>query len=178
MPVNIVSHGKTNVVLIGMPGSGKSTLGRILAKRLGKEFLDTDALIERDQNMPLQSVVSRRGFPYMRFLEERILSELTLDNHVIATGGSAVYSKLAMHNLGGNGIRVYLKISLATLIKRVSNTHSRGLVKMPSYPLPRLYAERQSLYQQAADIEVANDRPMTAVGVDVLLKELSVYQND
>lgn len=159
-----------------MPGSGKSTLGRTLANRFGKQFVDTDTLIEQDQNMPIQAIVSRRGLQFMRQLEERILCDLDLQEHVIATGGSAIYAERAIANLAAHSVRVYLKISLATLIKRVRNTNSRGLVKMPSYPLPRLYAERLPLYEAAADIQIDNDWPMTAVGFDALLKKMHDYR--
>ena len=170
-------HGKTNVVLIGMPGSGKTTLGRKLAQRLGKQFVDTDTLIESDQNMPIQAVVDRRGLSFMRDIEARILADIALDNHVIATGGSAVYSRTAMQHLGNNGIRVFLNISLKTLLDRVRDTRSRGLVKMPSDSLPRLYAERLPLYLEVADIEISNDKPITAVSLDALFKKLNGYQN-
>jgi len=160
-----------------MPGSGKSTLGRKLATQLNKQFIDTDGLIEADQNMSLQAVVNRRGLSFMRQIEERILSDLVLEDHVVATGGSAVYSKRAMRHLSKDGIRVYLNISLATLIKRVRNTDSRGLVKLPSYSLPRLYAERAPLYQAVADIDFTNDWPSTALSIESLIKKLERHNN-
>lgn len=169
-----MSGDKNNIVLIGMPGSGKSTLGRVLAKRLGKRFVDTDTLIEQDQNMPIQTIVSRRGLRFMRRLEERVLCDLELEGYVIATGGSAIYSEKALVKLGEHGVRVYLKISLTTLLKRVRNIDSRGLVKMPSYSLPRLYAERLPLYEAKADIQIDNDRPVTAVGLDALVKKIAL----
>ncbi len=165
----------TNITLIGMPGSGKSTLGRRLAKLRGMSFVDTDLILEQVENMPIQDIVNRRGVPYLRFLEGVVLSQLDFENHVIATGGSAVYSQKAMDHLGSLGARVYLKISLKTLTMRVNNIGSRGLAKMKSHPLPRLYAERAGLYQNAADIVASNDRPMTAVSLSELNTKLDQF---
>ena len=112
---------RTNVVLIGMPGCGKSTLGRRLAKIRGMSFVDTDTLIERAEKKSLQDIVNRRGVRYLRQLESHVLSNMTVENTVIATGGSAVYSHAAMRHLGANGVVVYLQISLTTLVQRASN---------------------------------------------------------
>jgi len=158
-----------------MPGSGKSTLGKRLAKLRGMSFIDTDLILESVENMPIQDIVNRRGVAYLRFLEGVVLSQLDFKNHVIATGGSAVYSERAMEHLGTLGARVYLKISLKTLTMRVNNIGSRGLAKMKSHPLPRLYAERANLYEAAADIVVSNDRPMTAISVEDLNAKLDRF---
>ena len=107
-----------NVILIGMPGSGKSTLGKRLARELEYDFLDTDQLLERAARVDIQSIVNVRGLPYFRALEERVLSELEVQRTVIATGGSAVYSARAMEVLGQSGVRVYLRISLASMLQR------------------------------------------------------------
>ncbi|MFT6407032.1 MAG: shikimate kinase [Arenicella sp.] len=147
-----------NITLIGMPGSGKSTLGQRLANLRGMSFIDTDHILEQVENMHIQDIVNRKGVKYLRFLEGVVLSQLDFENHVIATGGSAVYSHQAMNHLGTIGARVYLQISLRTLTQRVDNATSRGLAKMKSHSLPRLYSDRVSLYHSAADITVSNDR--------------------
>jgi len=162
----------SNIVLIGMPGSGKSTLGKRLAREINMPFIDTDSLLEAHENMHIQDIVNRRGVAHLRKIEDQVLSAIDLDQHVISTGGSAVYSQAAMQHLGSIGVRLYLKISLPTLLRRVDNEASRGLAKMKSHPLPRLYSERIDLYAQAADITFDNDWPVTALSMDGLLKQL------
>jgi len=166
---------KDNIVLIGMPGSGKSTIGRRLAKLRGMEFIDTDRLLEQHENMPIQAIVNRLGVRHLRRIEGEILSSLELKNHVISTGGSAVYSNAAMQHLGAMGARVYLQISLPTLVARVTNLGSRGLAKMKSHPLPRLYAERVGLYHAAADVLVDNNRPITAVTLHAINQQIDNF---
>jgi len=168
----------SNITLIGMPGCGKSTLGRRLAKMRGMTFIDTDHVLEQTANMRIQDIVNRKGVNYLRSLEGAVLSELGLKNHVIATGGSAVYSERAIQHLGSLGVIVYLEISMRTLIQRVDNIASRGLAKMKSHSLPRLYKERVALYQAAADIVVVNNRPMTAIGLGALNTQLDDFFND
>jgi len=158
-----------------MPGSGKSTIGKSLAKKRGMMFVDTDHILEQVENMHIQDIVNRKGVRYLRFLEDLVLSRLDFENHVIATGGSAVYSKSAMDHLGSIGVRVYLQISLRTLTQRVDNTSSRGLAKMKSHSLPRLYQERVGLYEVAADIISVNDRPITAIGLADLNQQVDNY---
>ena len=162
-----------NIVLIGMPASGKSTVGRRLAKALNMDFIDTDNLLEQAENTSIQNIVNRRGLTYFRRLEEQILSNLRLENHVISTGGSAVYSHAAMQHLSDTGLMVYLKISLQTLNARLNNIDDRGLVKMPTYPLARLYKERYALYKQAADLSFDNSRPLTALRFDELIEQIN-----
>lgn len=166
---------RTNVVLIGMPGCGKSTLGKRLAQTRGMQYIDTDALLEKVENMHIQDIVNRRGVGYLRALESEVLSSLNVSNAVVATGGSAVYSDRAMHHLGVGGVLVYLQISLVTLVKRVNNVSSRGLVKMKSHSLPRLYADRADLYQEAADIIVSNDKPFSALSLDHLNQQINTF---
>jgi len=158
----------SNVVLIGMPGSGKSTVGRRLATLRGLGFIDTDGLIENIENSTIQQIVNRRGLRYLRAVEADVINSIQVENHVIATGGSAVYSARSVDYLGQIGVRVYLQISLATLVKRVTNSSTRGLVKMPQHSLPRLYRERLALYERAADVVFANDWPMSATRFDAL----------
>ena len=155
--------GKSNLVLIGMPGSGKSTIGRYLAKTYDMSFVDSDALIERACNMPIQQVVNRLGLKRFRQIEQQVLCDSDCENTVISTGGSAVYSDLAMQVLGRTAVRLYLQISRPTLIRRVNNQNVRGLLKYPSHSLMRLYADRENLYSPYADVTFNNDSPFTAL---------------
>ena len=145
---------KSNIVLVGMPGSGKSTVGVILAKLLSYDFLDTDVLIQSSQRRALQDIVDRDGHLALSKIEEDTLLSLDLQHHVIATGGSAVYSAAAMAHLAAIGTVVFLDIDLATLERRVDNLATRGLVRRPGQSLADLFAEREALYKQAADITI------------------------
>lgn len=149
---------RSNLVLIGMPGSGKSTVGVILAKKTARVFLDTDLLIQTSQHRPLQDIVDKDGYAALRDIEERILLGLSVQNHVIATGGSAVYSEKAMGHLKSEGLLIFLDVDLATLQSRIPDFSTRGLAKRPEQTLPELFDERIGLYTRHADITVKCDR--------------------
>ena len=171
------SHSEgSNIVLIGMPGSGKSTVGKRLAKSLDMTFLDTDHLLEQRTNLKIQDIVNLRGLNFFRRLEETVLAELECENTVIATGGSAVYSAKAMQHLGDIGARVYLRISLATMLRRVQNKGNRGLVKLARLPLQGLYQERRNLYPNVADVVVDNNAGLTDIFFDQLISSLRAYE--
>jgi shikimate kinase len=144
----------SNIILIGMPGSGKSTVGVILAKRTGRAFVDTDVLIQTESGRRLQDIVDRDGYLALRALEEQVLLDLDVRGHVIATGGSAVYSKFAMDHLRTAGVVVYLQVDLRTLKERVKDYETRGLAKRPDQTVDDLFAERSALYETFADITV------------------------
>lgn len=137
-----------------MPGSGKSTVGVILAKLLSYDFLDTDVLIQSSQRRALQDIVDRDGHLALRKIEEDTLLSLDPRHHVIATGGSAVYSAAAMAHLAAVGTVVFLEVDLAILEARVDNLATRGLVRRPGQSLADLFAEREALYQQVADVTI------------------------
>ena len=162
-----------NIVLVGMPGSGKRTLGGRLAGHLGMGFLDTDRLMERRANCDIQRIVDWRGLKKMRLLEESTILNLSVTSTVISTGGSAVYSEAAMRHLQSLGIIVYLEISLPTLLRRVRNTGNRGLVKHAHVGLPSLYRERVPLYQRWADVVVRNDWPLSAVRLEAIVQRIA-----
>jgi len=145
---------RSNIVLIGMPGSGKSTVGILLAKLLGKTFVDTDVLIQTLEGRPLQDIVDRSGYLALRAIEEKALLGLLINNHVIATGGSAVYSHSAMEYLKKNCTVVFLHVDLDTLKARVRDFSIRGLAKRPDQTIDDLFAERCTLYRKYADIIV------------------------
>ncbi len=147
----------SNIILIGMPGSGKSTVGVILAKQYCKAFLDTDVLIQTRSGKTLQEIVDREGYLALRELEEKVLLDLRIKEAVIATGGSAVYSDRAMAHLKKDGLAVFLDAGLPTLRSRVAYFGSRGLAKRPDQTFEELFTERRPLYQRYADITVACD---------------------
>lgn len=146
-----MSESKTNLVLIGMPGSGKSTVGILLAKAAGLAFIDTDVLIQTDTHQTLQQIINRHGFQELRAVEERVILNLDVDHHVIATGGSAVYSKAAMDHLRQRSWLVLLDVALDTLVARVGDYSQRGIARQPDQSFAELLDERRSLYQRYAD---------------------------
>jgi shikimate kinase len=137
-----------------MPGSGKSTVGVILAKLLSRGFVDTDLLIQTVQGRPLQRIVDTDGYLVLRGIEEQMLLQLHCSNQVIATGGSAAYSRPAMTHLKRDGIMVFLHADMETLHKRVHDFSERGLAKSPGQSLDDLFLERLSLYTAYADITI------------------------
>lgn len=156
---------KNNVVLIGMPGSGKSTLGIVLAKIMNKQFMDADIVIQNQCDKTLQKIIDAMGPEGFIQVENQILSDLTAENTVIATGGSAVYSDEAMKHLAEIGTVVYLKISYEQLVNRLSDLQERGVVLKGGIgmSLRELYDERLPLYEQYAGITVdVNDLSITA----------------
>ena len=145
----------SNIILIGMPGSGKSTVGVILAKLTSLDFVDTDILIQRSQGRSLQSIVDGEGYLTLREIEEQTLLDLQCLNHVIATGGSAVYSAAAMTHLKSRGVAVFLDVDLPLLKSRVTNYDTRGLVRRPGQSLIDLFRERMVLYKKYGDIAIS-----------------------
>lgn len=143
-----------NVILIGMPGSGKSTVGVLLAKRLGMGFVDTDLLIQEKAGRTLQDVVDQDGYQALRHIEEQVLLELNVKHQIISTGGSAVYSDKAMQHLKANGVAVFLDIPLALVIERIGDHSARGISRRPEQSLDELFEERFQLYHRYADLTV------------------------
>ncbi len=161
---------QSNIVLIGMPGSGKSTAGIVLAKMISCGFVDTDILIQVSQGRSLQDIVNMEGYMVLRQIEERILLNLRCCNHVIATGGSAVYSYPAMKYLKSRGVIVFLEVDLPVLKSRIHNLETRGLAKRPDQTFADLYAERCNLYKKYADMTIEcgdrNQEEVCAVIID------------
>lgn len=148
---------KSNLVLIGMPGSGKSTVGVILAKRTSHDFVDTDVVIQAVEHRSLQAIMDKEGYMKLREIEARVLQTLNLENHIISTGGSAVYSDAAMQHLRKNGTTVYLDVSVATLRSRITDYETRGIAKRPDQSFADLFEERTRLYRKYADLVVKGD---------------------
>jgi len=148
---------KQNLILIGMPGAGKSTIGVLLAKRLGVAFLDTDILMQTGEGCYLQETIAEHGINGFRSIEESYLLNVPPDCGVVATGGSAVYSEKAMAHLRSLGPAVYLMIGLEALKERLGNLDERGVLRMPGQTIDMLYEERRALYERFADITVSTE---------------------
>ena len=146
---------KSNIVLIGMPGAGKSTVGVVLAKAAGLEFVDTDLIIQRQTGRKLQEIINNDGIDAFLNTEGEIISGLKCKNCVIATGGSAVFSDNAMKNLSRDGIIVFLDVPLTEIKRRVDNITTRGIAMKPGETLETVYNERLPLYKKYADITVS-----------------------
>jgi shikimate kinase len=155
-----------NVVLIGMPGAGKSTLGVLLAKAIGYDFIDTDLVIQRQAGMRLGSYLASRGYQALRQLEAEVICALDHAGTVIATGGSAVYSQAAMQHLRANGRVVYLQCALDVLDQRIASMDERGIAAPSGQTLADVHAERIPLYEQFAEItvEVGSDNMDSTLG--------------
>ena len=145
---------KNNIILIGMPAVGKSTVGVILAKILGYKFIDTDLVIQETENRLLSEIISAEGVDSFIAVENTIVSKINTQKSVIATGGSVVYGREAMENLSENGIIVYLKLGFSELKSRLSNVKNRGVVIRDGQELFELFEERAPLYENYADIIV------------------------
>lgn len=160
---------RRNLVLIGMPGAGKSTVGVILAKLSARAFVDSDLLIQGAQGRSLQAIIDTDGYAALRSIEEDILLRLDVRNHVIATGGSAVYSAAAMDHLGAHGVIIFLDVDLPTLKARLGDFRARGIAMAPGQSIAELFAERRTLYQRHAEITIAcAGRTMEEIAVQIL----------
>jgi shikimate kinase len=147
-----------NIILIGMPGAGKSTVGVILAKTLGMEFIDTDIAIQEKSGRLLQEIIDTDGPGAFTTIEEETVLSLHCHHAVIATGGSVVFSKRAMDHLTKDGVVVYLKISFDEMEKRLRNITNRGIVLIAGQGLFAMYTERIPLYEKYADITIDGEK--------------------
>ena len=144
----------SNITLIGMPGSGKSTVGVLLAKALGRGFLDTDLVIQQQENALLQDILDRRGVSYFLDAEERAVRALDCGRCVIAPGGSAVCREGAARHLKALGTVVYLELSLPEVERRIHNLATRGIALSPGQTIADVYAYRTPLYERCAHLTV------------------------
>lgn len=153
---SVLTGGKEmeNIVLIGMPGVGKSTAGVVLAKVLGYRFIDADLLIQQEENRLLHEIIEQEGTEAFLEIENRVNAGIQAEKAVIATGGSVVYGREAMEHLSGIGTVVYLKLPFEKLDKRLHNIKGRGVVLKEGQSLWDLYQERTPLYEKYADLTV------------------------
>lgn len=167
---------KSNIVLIGMPGAGKSTLGVVLAKILGMDFVDGDILIQNQVGNTLQKIIDAQGVDGFLQVENDVLVAVDVQNTVISTGGSAIYSDEAMRHLTEIGTVVYLDVSLEELRSRLGSLHERGVVmrKGVSMSLDEIFEERGPLYRKYAEVTLQTDGLTVREATRKLVDALSV----
>ncbi len=162
-----------NITLIGMPGAGKSTIGVVLAKVLGYQFLDSDLLIQKQEKRRLSEIIEEEGYQGFQDVENRVNASIEAENTVIATGGSVVYCEEAMEHLKSIGTVVYLKLSLNALSKRLGNLKGRGVLLKEGQTLSGLYDERTPLYEKYADIVIDEEGKDLEASLEILLETLN-----
>lgn len=168
---------KKNIVLIGMPGVGKSTIGVIAAKQLGYQFVDADLLIQQQEDRLLHEIISQEGIEGFLEIENRVNASIETEGAVIATGGSVVYGREAMEHLKEIGVVVYLKLPYSHLKRRLRNLKDRGVVLREGQTLRDLYEERTLLYEKYADLVVEEEGLDIEETRELLERKLRDYQN-
>ena len=146
-----------NIILIGMPGCGKSTVGIILAKIIGYEFIDSDLIIQRERDMLLPELIERYGVDGFRRIENEINAAITAEKTVIATGGSVIYGAEAMAHYKEIGTVVYIKLPCDEIAERVGDLSQRGVAADPDQSIADIYNERTPMYERYADITIDAD---------------------
>lgn len=146
-----------NIIFIGMPAAGKSTIGVVAAKRLGYEFIDTDLLIQKKEKSLLKDIIETKGIDGFLAIEDQINSEVEAERAVIAPGGSVVYCENAMRHYKEIGTVVYLQASYQTISERIGDPKKRGVVLYDGQTLKDLYEERRGLFEKYADVIICED---------------------
>lgn len=148
---------RSNLILLGLPGSGKSTIGARLAQHFKRPFLDTDRLIEDFTGKSLQQIVDTEGAAQLRAIEAQIVSGLEVRESIIATGGSVVYSEMTMHHLESLGLLLYLRARSETIYQRIGDYSQRGIARLPGQSIASVIEERLPLYARYANVVVDVD---------------------
>jgi shikimate kinase len=165
-----------NIIIIGMPGAGKSTAGVILAKTLGRNFTDTDIVIQQNTGRLLQEIIDDEGPGAFLQIEEKTILSLNCHNAVIATGGSAVFSQRVMEHLKSDGVVIYLRISFEEMVRRLNNITTRGIVLVEGQSLPDMYNQRIPLYEKYSDITIDCSKDDFENSIGKVIDELSGFQ--
>ncbi len=167
---------KRSIILIGMPGAGKSTAGRLLSERLSMPFMDTDAAIEEKYGRRLQDIIDHEGLPVFNHKEETVISQLRFNGHIVSTGGSVVYSETGMANLRSQGLVIWLMAPLEELSDRMrESVNSRGIAVEAGQTIEELFDLRQPLYEKYADLCVqTSGRTPEAVVEEIIRRTGSV----
>lgn len=163
---------KNNITLIGMPASGKSSVGVVLAKRLGKKFVDTDIVIQEKYGKLLKELIEEHGDEGFREIEDEVNAGLDLDNSIISPGGSVVYGEKAMQHLKEISVIIYLELSYTAIKSRLGDLRERGITLKEGQSLKDLYLERVPLYEKYADITVNEMKKSLAKTIDEICERL------
>ena len=161
-----------NIVLVGMPAVGKSTIGVLLAKSLLLSFTDTDLLIQEKYKKSLCDIIKENGTKAFLDIEENIILEAEFKNSVIATGGSAVFGEKAMKKLKENGVVIYLSLPMEKIKKRIGDIKSRGVVLTNGTTVDDIFAERKPLYEKYADMKFDCDNLTAEECVEKIIANL------
>ncbi len=162
---------KENIVLIGMPAVGKSTVGKLLASKLNFDFIDSDDIIENNEKKTLAQIICKKGLSQFLKIEEKHVSSINCTHHVIATGGSVVYSSKIMNHLSKNSLIIYLNVDLGVLLTRLDDMTARGVAIDPGKNIEDLYTERTPLYETFCHLKI-DCQSMTA---DQITKKILPY---
>lgn len=164
---------KKNIIFIGMPASGKSTIGVVVAKRLGYDFIDADLLIQKQEGCLLKDIIKEKGIEGFLEIEDQVNSEIEAEGAVISPGGSVVYCENAMRHFKEIGTIVYLQSSYNTIKKRIGDAAKRGVVLKEGQTLKNLYEERKVLFEKYADIIICTDSLTLDQSIGKVVKSLS-----
>ncbi len=159
-----------NIVLIGMPGAGKSTVGVILAKVMGMNFIDSDLLIQKKEGMLLKDIIEKKGLQGYIDIENEVNRAINADNTVIATGGSVIYCREAMEHFRNTANIVYIRLSYETISKRLGNIKQRGVVLREGQTLYDLYRERTPLYEKYAHYTIDSE----GLGIEEVMEKIRI----
>ena len=163
-----------NIIFIGMPAAGKSTIGVVAAKRLGYRFLDVDLLIQEKEKKLLHEIIKERGTEGFLEVEDRINAQVEAEHSIISPGGSVVYCKNAMEHYKKIGKIVYLQVSYDTIKERIGDPHERGVALRDGQTLRELYEERRALFEKYADITICEDGLTLEETIGKVLKVLEI----
>lgn len=161
-----------NIIFIGMPAVGKSTVGVVVAKRLGYQFIDTDLLIQEEEGNLLREIIEKKGIDGFLEIEDRVNARVEVHNTVISPGGSVVYCENAMKHYKEIGTVVYLMASYETINKRLKSAKNRGVVLRDGQTLKDLYDERVPLFERYADLTVCEDGLKLEDTIDKVIEAL------
>lgn len=161
-----------SIILIGMPAVGKSTVGVVVAKRLGYEFIDTDLLIQKQENRLLKEIIADEGIDGFLKIENQVNCDVQAERAVISPGGSVVYCQEAMEHYKKIGVVVYLRASFETINNRIRNAKNRGVVLKEGQTLERLYEERVKLFEKYADITIDEEGKELGETIELVLQRL------